>query len=119
MTTIIIVDEEDELRDNLQDLLEFEGFTVIPYATGEELLENFNEISAELILLDYQLPGISGIEATPIIKKKKPGIRVAIVTASSMPQTKEEAIRNGVDRILIKPYEISELFQVIQELLTL
>jgi len=60
-TTILIVDDEEELRENLQDLLEFKGYRVETFATGEEFLEEFDSISGDLVLLDIHMPGQDGL----------------------------------------------------------
>lgn len=83
MATIIIVDDEEELRENLQDLLEFKGYDVSAYSSGEELLDKFEEENADLILLNYQLPGLDGIELIPHIRNKRHNIPIGLVTASS------------------------------------
>ncbi len=117
MTKIIIVDDEEELRENLQDLLEFKGYDVTAYITGEELLKNIETANADIILLDYQLPELNGIELLPLIKQKKPNVPVALVTASSQQNTREEAEKNGADRIILKPYSQKDMLQAVEEML--
>ena len=116
-STIIIVDEEEELRENLQDLLEFKGYDVVTYTSGEEILDHFESVKADLVLLDFQLPGLNGIDVLIQIKEKMPSLPVALVTASSQPQTLEQASRYGVDRIVMKPYSCQEILQAVNELL--
>ena len=116
-STIIIVDEEEELRENLQDLLEFKGYDVVTYTSGEEILDHFESVKADLVLLDFQLPGLNGIDVLIQIKEKMPSLPVALVTASSQPQTLEQASRYGVDRIVMKPYSSQEILHAVNELL--
>ena len=117
MTTIIIVDDEEELRENLQDLLEFKGYDVFSYRSGEELLDKFEAKNPDLFLLDYQLPGLNGIELIPRIREKCPDIPIGLVTASSQPDTREEAMKNGANLIILKPYSPTDIFQAIEEML--
>ncbi|MBN2328557.1 MAG: response regulator [Candidatus Omnitrophica bacterium] len=119
MATIIVVDEEEELRDNLQDLLEFNQYTVIPYSTGEELLANLDSLSMDVVLLDYQLPGVSGIELIPSLKGKNPEIPIAIVTASSSPDTRSKALENGANCVILKPYEPADILQAVKAMLSI
>ena len=117
MPTIIIVDDEEELRENLQDLLEFKGYTVISYPNGEDMLKQIDSINSDVFLLDFQLPGLSGIELIPHIRAKFPDIPIGLVTASSQPNTIEEAESNGVNRIIFKPYSPMDMLQAVEEML--
>jgi DNA-binding NtrC family response regulator len=115
--TIVIVEDEEELRENLFDLLEFKSYNVIAYVSIEAFLENIDSLSIDLAFLDHQLPGLNGIEALPMIKEIKPNLPIAIVTASCQKDTFEEAMSNGANRIIHKPYEHAEIFQAVEEML--
>lgn len=115
--TIVIVEDEEELRENLKDLLEFKGYTVIAYGSGEEIIENFDSINADLVLLDHQLPGVNGIEALLKIKAIKPDIPAALVTASCQKETFEAAKSGGAERIISKPYSPADMIQAVEEML--
>ncbi len=117
MTTIIIVDDEIELRENLQDLLEFKGYEVISYPNGEVMLEQIDTVHSDIFLLDYQLPGLNGIELMPRIREKFPHVPIGLVTASSQPNTREEAMKNGANLIILKPYSPTDIFQALEEML--
>ncbi len=117
MPTIIIVDDEEELRENLQDLLEFKGYHVTSFPNGEDMLKQMNSINADVFLLDFQLPGLNGIELVPRIRDKFPDIPIGLVTASSQPNTIEEAESNGVNRIIFKPYSPMDMLEAVEEML--
>ncbi len=116
--TIAIVEDEEELRENLQDLLEFKGYTVKAYTNAEDMLADFDSLDAKLVLMDFQLPGMTGIEALPLLKEKKPQTPVALVTASSQQNTREEAEKSGIDRIVLKPYSPQDIFTAVEEMLS-
>lgn len=116
--TIVIVEDEEELRENLKDLLEFKGFNVIAYGSGEEILENLDSIPMNLVLLDHQLPGVNGIEALLMVKERKPDIPVALVTASCQKETFESALKGGAERIIAKPYSQTDMLQAVEEMMT-
>ncbi len=115
--TIIIVEDEEELRENLFDLLEFKGYNVIAYGSAEAFFQNIESLSADLVLCDHQLPGVNGIDALPEMKRIKPNLPVAIVTASCQKATFETAIERGADRIIHKPYEQMDMLQAVEEML--
>ncbi len=114
--TIAIVDDEEELRENLRDLLEFKGYGVEVYATGEELLERLTDINVDLVLLDIQLPGIDGLEVLKQLKEVHPHIPVAMVSASSVRSVLADAEKNKADRIILKPYSQQEMLAAVEEL---
>ncbi|MBD3265965.1 response regulator [bacterium] len=114
---IVIVDEEEELRENLQDLLEFQGYTVFPFNTGEELLDALPAIDADLFLLDYQLPGINGIDLYSEIKQIKPGIPGILVTASSLHEIIEKSKQAGLKEIIQKPYALADMIDKVKSAL--
>ncbi len=118
MATIILVDAEEELRANLQDLLEFKGHHVIPYARGEEALENIGTSAPHLILVDYFLPDIDGLEVLAQLKTKIPNVPMALVTASPQPSIVEGTQKHGVEKIITKPYSQVEILEKIEEMLT-
>ncbi len=114
---IAIVDDEEELRENLRDLLEFKGYEVVIFSTAEELLKRIDAESVDLLLLDNQLPGLNGLEVFPILREKKPDMPVALVTASSQRDTLDLARGMGINRIILKPYSQADVLKTIEELL--
>ncbi len=115
--TIVIVEDEEELRENLYDLLDFKGYNVVAYGSAEAFLEKIESLSADLVLCDHQLPGINGIDALPEMKKIKPDLPVAIVTASCQKDTFDTAMERGAERIIHKPYEQMDMLQAVEEML--
>jgi CheY-like chemotaxis protein len=117
--TIIIVDDEEELRENLLDLLEFKGYHVVAFSTGEEVLEKYESIQPDLLLLDIQLPGIDGIEVLSRIRQKftRDELPIAMVSASSIPVVLTQAERAGANRTILKPYALQEMLSTVAELL--
>ena len=115
--TIMIVDDEEELLENLQDLLEFKGYHVLTFTTGEEVLEQFDSVSVDLVMLDIQLPGIDGLQVLKRIKKKRPDLPVVMVSASSIRGILAQAEEYGADCIILKPYSQAEILKVVHDLL--
>ncbi len=116
--TIIIVDDEEELRENLTDLLEFKDYTVHAYSNAEDMLGELDGIHPDLFLLDYQLPGMDGLELLRLVKKRLPSVPVIIVTASTQPAVIEEAQNSGVDKVVHKPYTQADMIAAIDELIS-
>lgn len=114
---ILIVDDEEELRENLLDLLEFKGYKVAAFASGEDALANIDAVNPNLVLLDIQLPGIDGIEVLKRIRQKNTKLPVVMVSASSIRSVIAKAEENGANRTILKPYSPQEMISTVEELL--
>lgn len=112
---IIIVDDEEELRENLKDLLEFEGYRVHTFSSGEDALLQIPAIQPDLVLLDIQLPGIDGIEVLQRLKQNYPQWPVLIVSASSDRDVHERALRYGAQEVILKPYDPETILKTIEK----
>ncbi|MFB3787818.1 MAG: response regulator transcription factor [bacterium] len=115
--TILIVDDEEYLADNLFDFLDLEGFNPVIRSSGETALAHVKTEPPDLILLDIQLPGIDGVEVLRQVKQMYPQLPVIVVSASSQKGTREKILQYGADAILMKPYDQDNLLQLIHNLL--
>lgn len=115
--TLLIVDDEEELRENLRDLLEFSGYEVIAAASGEEALEKMAANAFDAALLDIQLPGIDGLETLRRIKEMRREIPVGMVSASSVRGVLAQAEEYGATLTLLKPYSPQEMLSAVGKLL--
>ncbi len=117
MSTILIVDDENNLRRILRDALEAEGHTILQAATGEEALERFNEVSCDLVLLDMILPDLNGLQVLRRMKGVGPEVPVLIMTAYSEVRGAVEAMKAQAADYLCKPFDLDELKLVVQRIL--
>ena len=109
--SVLVVEDEPAQREILTDNLEAEGFRVIGAETGNEALMLLEEERPDLILLDWMLPGTSGIEICRQIKMR-PDLRmipVIIISARSEEIDKVRGLETGADDYVSKPYSILEL----------
>lgn len=119
IATIIIVDDEEELRENLCDLLEFQGYHVVSFASGEDALAQYEQVQPDLVLLDIQLPGIDGLNVLRKIRQKlsKEQLPVAMVSASSIRSILAEAEENGANMTILKPYSLPDMLNAVNTML--
>ncbi len=105
---VLVVDDEPEIRRALKTGLGYQGFDVLPVATGEEALEEVRRWRPDVVLLDLGLPGLDGFEVLKRIPDKS---RVAVMVVSVMPGEKDKvrALDLGADDYLVKPFGIEEL----------
>ncbi|MFA5352834.1 MAG: sigma-54 dependent transcriptional regulator [Thermodesulfovibrionales bacterium] len=106
---ILIVDDDKNLRKVLSNELAAEGFDVTEAESGEKGLDLLNEESFDVILLDLNMPGLSGMEILKIIKEKEIPSETVILTAFATVSTAIEAMRLGAYDYITKPFPLERL----------
>jgi len=114
--TILVVEDEETLRQELAYQLEQDGFGVVQAADGAEALERFRETKPELILLDVMLPRLSGTELLRIIRRES-DVPVLMLTARGSEVDKVVGLELGADDYVTKPFSLRELQARIRGLL--
>src|SRR5438874_8432591 len=110
MMRILIVDDEEVLRDVLDAVLRREGFEVAMAASGEEALAVLDEDdNIDLVILDIMLPGISGIDTLRALRISNPSLPVIIITAFSSIDGAIEAMKHGAFHYIPKPFKNEEV----------
>lgn len=105
---IFIIDDEDSIRRFLKTSLEAHDFEILEAATGKEAIQRVLEKKPDLILLDYGLPDITGLE---VLKKIREWSKVPIIflTVRDSDEDKVSALDSGADDYLTKPFSVEEL----------
>ena len=115
METILIIEDNEELCDNVSNLLGSEGFSLVTAGSGEEGLSLFDS-HIDLIVLDVMLPGISGIDVCREIRRKS-FVPILFLTAKTEDTDKALGLLSGGDDYLVKPFSFIELVARIRALL--
>lgn len=117
--TILLVEDEELLRDLVQSMLTSKGYTVLTARDGQEAVQLFmqrrNEI--QLVVTDLGLPRLGGWEAARIMLKERPDLPVVIATGYLDPEAKQTMAEGGVREFIHKPYQGQELTHTIREIL--
>ena len=108
MTRVLVVEDEQSLREPLVYLLEKEGYEVVEAIDGNAAVAAFNEKGADLILLDLMLPGINGNEVCRIIRQSS-NVPIIMLTAKDSEIDKVVGLEIGADDYVTKPYSTREL----------
>ena len=119
MSRILVVDDQPDKRRILRDLLTSVGHEVIEALTGEEAVASVEARVPDLILMDIQLPGIDGYEATRRIKAK-PALRaipLIVVTSYALSGDETKALAAGADAYVSKPFSPRALLAKVREYL--
>ena len=115
MNTILVIDDDDQLRISFCKLLREENYSVLGAASGESGIEIVTQQPLDLVILDMRLPGMDGMETFKQIKKKDPKLPVIIVTAFGTTETAIEATKMGAYDYVLKPFEIPEMLNLITQ----
>src|SRR5579864_4299236 len=107
--SVLIIDDEAEIRESLQTLLELEGYEVQAAATGEEGLAKLGEHPFDLVLLDLALPDRNGIELLPEIRALDFQIAIIMITAYGTVEDAVKAMQSGAANFLQKPWDNEKL----------
>ena len=114
---ILVVEDQEDNRRILRDLLASAGFDVVEAVTGEEGVRLAGEHVPDLILMDIQLPDIDGYEATRRIKSDPAlsGIPIIAVTSYALSGDEGKAIEAGCDGYVAKPFSPRALLQKVRD----
>jgi CheY-like chemotaxis protein len=115
---ILIVDDQQVIRELLQEFLEIKGFTVFAAANGAEALTHMQERTPDLVLLDMLMPRMDGLETQRRLRTIDPDVKVIMMTGLNDPAVAERAIREGARKYLLKPLNLEQLERVLLAELT-
>ncbi len=115
--SILIIDDEREIRESLEQLLALEGYSPVTAATAEEGLRRIEERVFDLTLLDISLPDRHGLEVLKTIKRDSPETGVIMITAYDSSQTAFQASKEGAESYITKPWDNDKLLLEIRNAL--
>ncbi len=118
MTLVLVVDDQESLRQLIRVNLELEGYTVVEAADGVECLEQARRWRPDVITLDVVMPRLDGLTVAAELNAdaELAAIPVIVVTTSGRPADMVRARAAGVDAYLTKPYDPDELVQAVRAL---
>ena len=113
--SIAIVDDDQFLRESIQDLLETEGIASHLYASAEEFLSQYGDRDVDCVLADVRMAGMSGIEMLRQLKRMEGCPPVLIMTSYTSAQMKTAALKSGASAFLEKPLDSQELIACLRK----
>ncbi len=114
MYTVLVVEDERDIREVLRRYLEREGISVLTAGTGAEALHLIESIRPDLVLLDLGLPDIDGVE---VLDAAAPAIPVVVLTARDTVSDRINGLRHGADDYVVKPFSPTEVVLRVQAVL--
>ena len=115
--SVLVVDDDPEMRSLVLDVLRREGYEVAEANDGTEVVRAIQAREINVVLMDKNLPGLSGLELLPTILSVRPGIRIIMMTAFGDVPSYVEAVERGALEYLFKPFQMEELSKAIRKAL--
>ena len=114
---ILIVDDDAELRKNISEILKDAEYSVDEAATGKDALVKVKAAAFDIVLLDFMMPKMSGLDALPEIRKASPKTKIIMITAFATVENAVDAVKKGASEYLSKPFKIGELLAAVRRVL--
>jgi DNA-binding response OmpR family regulator len=107
--SVLVVEDEEQMRTMLEDNLQFDGYRVTAVSTGEDALSELDRQSYSLVLLDVRLPGISGFDVCRRLRSRGTRVPVIMLTARTQEADRVAGLDVGADDYVSKPFSVREL----------
>ncbi len=114
---VMVVDDEDIVRNSLSEWLREADFDVSSAEDGDKALEQFERNRVDAIVLDWKMPGRDGMSVLREVKNCEPRTRVIIITAYGTVENAVEALKSGASDYILKPFEPADLEKAIRTVL--
>ena len=112
---ILVIDDEDLIRWSLRQGLESLGYSVTDLASAEEAAARAEQ--ADLVLVDWRLPGLDGLTLATQLKRARPSRPVILMTAYGTAELAEAAAEIGIAAVLRKPFDLEEALSLVRSVL--
>ena len=115
---ILVVEDDEEMRSLLKDFIEAEGFEIDSVGNGSEAFRILVRELFDLVITDIRMPGLTGLDILPGIKKLQPEAPIIVITAFGSEEVHRRAIERGATAYLEKPLHFHELKTMIHEIIS-
>jgi len=114
--TILVVDDEEVIREFVEESMEFYGYRTILVASGEEALQKYHELGSriDLVLLDISMPGMGGLNCLQGLLELDPEVKVIMASGYFPEGLKNDPIKQGASSFLNKPFKVEALLEKIR-----
>ena len=118
---ILVIDDDDQMRTLLRQVMEWAGYEVIEAGDGREGMQLQRKQPADLVITDLIMPEQEGLETITTLKKEYPGIKIIAISGGGRigPEAYLPAAQElGADKVFSKPFDVRELAETVKELLS-
>jgi two-component system NtrC family response regulator len=113
--SVLVIDDESVICDACELVLSEKGHAVTMSNTGRDGLNAIRQGRYDIVLLDMKLPDIDGMEILKTVQQEKPGLRIIVMTGYSSISNAVDAIKQGADNYLAKPFTEDELIEAVEK----
>lgn len=116
-TVVSIVDDDDAVRTATQTFVRSLGYKTAAFASAEDFLEAPERETADCLIADIQMPGMSGLDLQRALAERRPGLPIIFITAFPEERIRQQAMAAGAAGMLAKPYDGDTLIECIEKAL--
>ena len=116
---ILVIDDEESVRDILSRMLKVKGHRVVVAPDGEEGIERFKNEAFDLVFTDLGMPKISGWEVGKTIKGMNSKVPIVMITGWGMELNREKMTQSGIDLVVSKPFQFDQVIELVAEAMEL
>jgi len=113
---ILVVDDEEEIRQLFVDILVPKGYEVVVAASGHEALERAREAAFDVVFLDIKMPGMNGVEAFEALREINPRSQYVMITGYAGSDLVDQSLAGGALLCLNKPFGVADVLDLVRSL---
>jgi two-component system, OmpR family, response regulator len=117
LATVLICDDEPSLRELIRISLNGGPYRFVEADDGEESLEIARRLRPDVVILDMMMPRRSGLEVLTSLRREKELSDIRIIVLTAQPAAREDALREGADVVMVKPFEPEQITAAVEEVL--
>jgi FixJ family two-component response regulator len=114
---VSIVDDDDAVRTATQTFIRSLGYKAVAFPSAEDFLKSPEVDTADILIADIQMPGMSGIELQQELRRRRPGLPIIFITAFPEERIRQQGMSAGAACMLAKPYDGETLIECIEKAL--
>ncbi len=116
LATVLICDDEPSLRELIR--ISLDGpYEFVEADDGEESLELARRVRPDVVILDMMMPRRNGLEVLNALRREKEFAETPVIVLTAQPATREQALSEGADVVMVKPFEPAEILAAVEEVL--
>jgi DNA-binding NtrC family response regulator len=112
---ILVVDDEEDIREALGMILSMEGYDVSTASCGDAAVTQAEEVHFDLVITDLKMPGMDGVETLMTLRRRHPGLQVIVATGYASSETARRCLSEGAHDYITKPFDMDDLLRLVQQ----
>lgn len=115
---VLVVDDSALMRAYIKRILTVKGYNIVgEAATGLEAVDKYKKLRPNLVTMDLNMPGMSGLEGIKAIRSEDPGANIIMITSMGQKEMVVDAFRAGAREFIIKPFQVEQVVQAVERVL--